>query len=313
MKPTQVTQRAIANPYVFVVGCPRSGTTLLQRMLDAHPDMTIANDTHFITRAAKKILRHDAEPALTADLVELVENYRRFYRMGLSAEQVREAAGQSRSYSGFVARLYDARAANEGKTISGEKTPDYCRQIPTLSKLFPDSRFIHIVRDGRDTALSTLDWANENKGPGKWKLWQSDPVGTCALWWRWQVRKGCLEGGELPSDRYCEIRYEDLVDDPDTKLKELAGFLGIPYSESMSRFFQGKTRKKPGLSAKSAWIPPTKGLRDWRKQMSREDALLFQELAGDWLERLGYELVDAPQETPSPRARRCRDWWENRA
>ncbi len=211
---TQELPSRVSNPYVFVVGCPRSGTTLLQRMLDAHPNMTIANDTHFITRAAKRVLRKDPEPRLTPELVESVVNYRRFYRMGLSARQVQSAAEQSQTYGGFVSRLYDLRAENAGKTISGEKTPDYCRQIPRLDALFPRSRFIHIVRDGRDTALSTLDWANENKGPGKWELWKSDPVGTCALWWRWQVSNGSVDGNRLPDDRYYEIRYEDLVDDP---------------------------------------------------------------------------------------------------
>ncbi len=95
-------------------------------------------------------------------------------------------------------------------------------------------------------------------------------------------------------------------------MSELSGFLGIPYSERMGQFFKGKTRKKPGLSAKSAWIPPTRGLRDWRSQMSREDALLFQELAGDWLERLGYELIGAGGDTVSDRAERCRSWWAGR-
>ena len=69
------------NPFVFVVGCPRSGTTLLQRMLDNHPQLAVANDTHFITRAAKRILRKDPQPLLTDELVEAVKSYRRFHRM----------------------------------------------------------------------------------------------------------------------------------------------------------------------------------------------------------------------------------------
>lgn len=309
---SQDTQNPVTNPYVFVVGCPRSGTTLLQRMLDAHPDMAIANDTHFIPRAAKKALRHNSDPELSNELVKAVLAYRRFYRMGLDDDEVREVASQSHKYSEFVSRLYDLRAQKQGKTISGEKTPDYCRKIPQLSALFPQAKFIHIIRDGRDTALSTLDWANETKGPGKWGLWQSDPVGTCALWWRWQVSTGSTEGAKLPADRYREIRYEDLVSQPERRLEELAEFLEIEYSEDMSRFFVGKTRQKPGLSAKSAWIPPTKGLRDWRQQMSDEDALLFQELAGDWLERFAYEPAGQGTVTPSDRAMRCKAWWEKR-
>lgn len=306
------SQAPITNPYVFVVGCPRSGTTLLQRMLDAHPDMTIANDTHFVTRAAKTVLRLDPDPDLTPELVEAVLGYRRFYRMGLEDQDVRQAAENCQKYSKFVSRLYDLRARAHGKTISGEKTPDFCKQIKKLHVLFPQAKFIHIVRDGRDTALSTLDWANESKGPGKLALWKTDPVGTCALWWQTQVSKGSLAGAELSPDRYFEVRYEDLVSDPEGRLKQLADFLEIEYSQDMSRFFVGKTRQKKGLSAKSAWIPPTKGLRDWRSQMSQEDVLLFQELAGEWLEKFGYELLETDSNQPSERADRCRAWWEGR-
>ncbi len=67
-------------------GLPRSGTTLLQRMLDAHPELTVANDTHFITRAAKRELRQTARPGLDQGLVERVLTYHRFHRMGLERD-----------------------------------------------------------------------------------------------------------------------------------------------------------------------------------------------------------------------------------
>ena len=248
------TSNTIENPYLFVVGCPRSGTTLLQRMLDAHPDMAIANDTHFVTRAAKRVLREDPNPRLTPELVDAVLAYRRFYRMGLSEDRVRAAAQDCETKAQFVGRLYDLRGQDQGKPVSGEKTPDFCKQIPRLGALFPHAKFIHIVRDGRDTALSTLDWANEKKGPGKLGLWRDDPVGTCALWWRGQVSRGSRDGRRLADGRYHEIRYEDLVSDPEGRLKAISRFLEIPYSEQMSQFFVGKTRKQPGLSAKSAWM-----------------------------------------------------------
>ncbi len=71
----------------------------------------------------------------------------------------------------FVSRLYDLRARQAGKTLSGEKTPDYCRRMPLLHRLFPRAKFLHIIRDGRDVTLSTLDWATAGKGPGRWDLW----------------------------------------------------------------------------------------------------------------------------------------------
>jgi len=309
-----VSKKKFQSPYVFVVGCPRSGTTLLQRMLDAHPQMAIANDTHFITRAAKKVLRNDPGPALTAELVEQVYSYRRFYRMGLDHQEVVAAADDCGTYSEFVSRLYDRRAMRQNKLISGEKTPDYCRQIPALHRLFPHSKFIHIIRDGRDTALSTLDWATEIKGPGKWSLWASDPVGTCALWWQWQVSHGYTDGARLGPGLYHELRYEDLVVNPAGELNRISDFLGIPYSEKMSHFFRGKTKTQKGLSAKAAWIPPTSGLRDWRSQMSREDTAVFCGIAGSWLARIGYDCEKYPEsQAIKRRIESCLSWWGNQS
>jgi len=299
-----------ANPWVFVVGCPRSGTTLLQRMLDAHPQLAVANDTHFITRAAKKVLRDDPFPPLTAELVEQVGAYRRFHRMGLDAGEVRAAAADSRSYAGFVRRLYSIRGEKTGKRLSGEKTPDYCRQMTVLHGLFPSTRFVHIIRDGRDTALSALNWATPGKGPGRWSLWADDPLACCALWWRWQVGTGLRQAGLLPRDRYHELRYEALVADPEGTLRPLADFLDIPWTSKMLRFHEGRTRRKPGLSAKSAWLPATSGLRDWRRDMREEDVAVFEALAGDLLAELGYGLSSlAAGRSALERAQRCLDWW----
>jgi hypothetical protein len=185
------------DPYLFVVGCPRSGTTLLQRMLDSHPSLAVANDTHFIPRVLEKrepryverALR-GAEVPLTPALVEGVVDYKRFRRLGLDPEAVREAAKVATDYRTFVEHLYRRFARERGKAHAAEKTPDYVKRLDLLGGLFPDSRFVHIVRDGRDVALSVLQWANEGKGPGKMELWSTEPVAVCAMWWAWQVDLG---------------------------------------------------------------------------------------------------------------------------
>ena len=158
------------NPYVFVVGCPRSGTTLLQRMLNSHPQLAVANDTHFIPRVIKKL--EQTNPPLNEKLIEQVHTYKRFYRLGLSNIEVMESAKRAENYQEFVSALYNTFGNKQGKPLAGEKTPDYCRHIPLLHKLFPWAKFVHIIRDGRDVALSTLDWTNDSKGPSKWELWQ---------------------------------------------------------------------------------------------------------------------------------------------
>lgn len=300
------------NPFVFVVGCPRSGTTLLQRMLDNHPQLTVANDTHFITRAAKIELRKEADPVLTNELLTKVRNYRRFGRMGLGATDVEKAAEGCRTYSAFVSKLYDIRAEHMGKPLSGEKTPDFCRQIPALNKMFPRAKFVHIIRDGRDTALSAMNWATSTKGPGKWSLWAEDPVGTCALWWRWQAGTGMRDGHTQDEGIYHPVRYERLVEDPSNELSAIAAFLGIPNADEMGNFFVGKTKTNPNLSAKSAWLRPTKGLREWRNQMDEEDVAVFEGITHTLLKQLGYKLAGHEVTgVVSHRVQRCMDWWQH--
>ena len=276
------------NPYLFVVGCPRSGTTQLQRMLDHHPLLAVANDTHFIPRAIEH-LPIGVDPPLTRDLVEWVRNYRRFYRLGLSDDAVYAAAANALTYREFVSALYQEYGRLRGKPLAGEKTPDYDRYLPRLHSLFPWAKIVHIIRDGRDVALSALDWARPDKGPGKFMLWQDQPVAVCALWWREHVTTARQDAATLSAMRYDEVGYEDLVSRPEETLRPLAAFLELPFATEMLTYYVGKVKYTPGLSTKKAWLPPTPGLRDWRTQMKEQDVELFEALAGDLLSDLGYQ------------------------
>jgi len=127
----------------------------------------------------------DVDPPLTPELVERTLGYHRFPRLGLSETTVRQAAASASTYAQFVGNLYSEYARLHGKPLAGEKTPDYVRYLRLLHTLFPWARTVHIIRDGRDTALSILEWARGDKGPGRFALWQEDPIAVAALWWRW--------------------------------------------------------------------------------------------------------------------------------
>ncbi len=304
------TAVAAKNPFMFVVGCPRSGTTLLQRMLDAHPQLAVVNDSHFIPQAINDF-PVGVDPALTPALVQRVRDNRRFQRLPLPPDALEDAAASATTYAGLVANLYTAFGGQKGKPLGGEKTPDYVRKLPRLNALFPHARFVHIIRDGRDVTLSTLEWAHEYKGPGHLPLWKDEPVATCALWWSWQVTLGQAEGAKLGA-LYHEIKYEDLVADPEGRLRVIAEFLGLPFAMSMVNFNKGKARDQIGLSAKDAWLPATQGLRDWRTQMSPRDQELFEALTGDLLSQLGCERrfpVISPEIVA--RAAYCRKAWDD--
>ena len=300
-------------PFAFVVGCPRSGTTLLQRMLNNHPDLAVCNDTHFIPAGLNR-KKPGGDPCLTSEMVDRVRNYRRIHRLGLAASAFDRAAENANTSGEFVTALYAEVARIQGKPLAGEKTPDYARYLPLLEDLFPWAKFVHIIRDGRNVALSILEWATKRgSGPAKFELWRDQPIAVCALWWRWLVTTGRTDGDKLGPARYREIVYENLVALPEPEIIGLTDFLELPYSSSMLDYHVGRIRSEPGLSAKKAWLPPTKGLRDWRTEMEEQDVELFEAIGGDLLAELGYERSTYHFSSKiKSLTRDCIGWWEQK-
>ena len=256
------------NPYVFVVGCPRSGTTLLGRLLDAHPELAIIHEGRFVAAWYERRRYVTPGGAVTPQLVDELLAFRPFKNVHVSRQQLERLAANGAepvSYARFVSGIFDLHGQTRGKPLVGDKTPHYVRSLPTLHALWPQARFVHIVRDGRDVFLSVRNWrkVTERRGAvARYSHWQRDPVATAALWWEWQVRLGREAGAALAPERYLEIGYESLVDAPATACRALCAFLDVPYDERMLAFHEGRTRDDPGLDAKQAWRPVTRGLRD---------------------------------------------------
>jgi hypothetical protein len=284
-----MTRDTNPSPYLFIVGCTRSGTTLLQRMLDHHPQLAVANEARFMLRVAENGAR-EFDPPLSAEMKEWVVTHRRFPKLALPVQAVSKAAESSRTYGEFASALYAEYGNLHGKSLAGEKTPRYVRYLPLLHTIFPWVKTIHLIRDGRDVALSTLDWARGgDKGPGRFRLWRKSPVAACALWWRWQVSSGRLDGADLGPQRYHEVKYEELVEAPEETLRQITNFLQLDYAPQMLAYYEGRVQYGGRLSAKSAWLPPTPGLRNWQTEMNEEDVKLFEAIAGDLLLAIGYK------------------------
>ena len=171
----------------------------------------------------------------------------------------------------------------------GDKTPSYVRDIATLHRLWPDTKFVHIVRDGRDVCLSALEWRRKaDDFDRRLPTWREDPLVSAALWWKRHVHLGRQAGLTLGSRLYREVRYEALVADPEVETQQLCAFLQIPYDDATLRFHEGKTKSDPRLSAKRAWLPISRGLRDWRTQMARNSVEAVEAAVGDALDELGF-------------------------
>jgi hypothetical protein len=146
------------NPYVFFVGCPRSGNTLLGRIGDAHPELAIINQTRWIAEWA---VRTGSPGHVSAGLLRPLREDRHFAKLGIdpaAVDRLLAVEDGPVTYGGFVAALFDLYGELRHKSLVGDKTPKYVRWIPTLSELWPDAKFVHLIRDGRDVCLSVLDW-----------------------------------------------------------------------------------------------------------------------------------------------------------
>jgi hypothetical protein len=280
-----------SNPFVFIVGCPRSGTTLLMRIVDAHSQIAIIPESQWIAHYYKKRIGVSPEGLVTPELISRLLEYDRFYRMGIGRDELEAliGSGEPLSYAQFVQEIFNRYGEDRGKPLVGDKTPAYARNLPTLHALWPNAKVVHLIRDGRSVCLSAVNWKRKAaRLAGLFPTWAEHPVATAAAWWEWHVRLGREGGRVLGPDLYYEVRYESLVDRPAEETARLCAFLGVPYDETMLRFHEGRTRTDAGLDAKRAWLPITGGLRDWCTQMPAVDLEGFEAMAGDLLGELGY-------------------------
>lgn len=222
----------------FIVGSPRSGTTLLQSMLMRAPGVTIPPETHFMALAGRpEAARLDTEAGWKALRFGILARHK---HEGIETpiEDVEAALdGAERTKAGALRAWLGAIAAHEGARIIGEKSPNHTTNIPELLSMFPGARVVHIVRDPRDVALSQK------------QVWDRPTVYAAK---RWQLDmkidqrcRALFDNGREPS-RYRLVRYEDLVSDPEPMIRSLAGFLGIDYTPEMA---DPSGREKTGFSA----------------------------------------------------------------
>ena len=277
--------------FPIFVGSGRSGTTLFRNVFDAHSQLAMSHEAHFIAPLAHK--RHEYESGSGFDVDKLVADLyadSNFVRQGLDEAAVRDTLvhADPSTYAEAVRAVYTLFAKTHGKALYGDKTPGYVIQLDVLGEVFPEAKFVHIIRDGRDVALAYLDRDE----------WGPSTVADAAHYWRSRVARGRTAGVKLGSERYREVRYEDMVEDPEGTTRTLCEFLGIPFEDEMLEFH----RKGDDFAAatphpdafKNLAKPITKGMRDWRRQMSAEDVALFEAIAGDLLATTGYEVTGAP-------------------
>jgi Sulfotransferase family len=266
-------------PPVIVLGVSRSGTTLLKEMLDRHSQVAIPTESYFIPQLWD---RHGPRPDREAIIADL-ERIARVREWGVTAEDVRRRLPADAAFADVVDAVYGAYADARGKPRFGDKTPAYMQHLDLLNRIWPDAQFVHIVRDGRDAALSFL--AMRRRPRFNWA--RPRGLGDFACQWDLEVRGAHAFGSSAARGRYLELRYEDLVADPEQRLREVCDFLHLAFEPAMleyHRSIDASTREDHPRLAQ----PPTAGLRNWREQMAPADVERFEAIAGRLLGELGY-------------------------
>lgn len=280
------------NP-VFIVGAARSGTTLLQYMLRSHPEISLPTaESHFFIpfyRQEKEFGDLTNKDNIRALLEAIYSARKGFFDEDVhgirydidSLTEMLQNRGCS-TLPELISGIFQANAKAEGKTRWGDKTPYYVLHLDTLLEMFPGAQIIHLIRDGRDCALSMLE--------RRWDLQIFNTYHAAYIWNRY-VTAGQDFGMRHP-DRYFELRYEDILNHPVSSMERLCNFLHIRFDDSVINF------KKSDGSGKTALL--TKPLQKsnqakWKRRMSEKQLAVFESVAGPALEKCGYEpAIQAP-------------------
>jgi hypothetical protein len=269
-----------------------SGTTMLLDCLNNHPVIYgFRRETKIIPyfiRAAGKygdLTRNENFRKMWEDFLGI--SYFKYVNNGKAVPLPVDWLDMSRSVGSVIEGALNYFAVKEGKTRWCEKTPMYAQHICLLAETFPDAKFIHIIRDGRACAASFH------------RRWGYRPELTV---YRWKnvVKEAQRQGSTIP-DRYFELHYEDLTNDPEKWLRDVCRFLQVPYDGRVMSL--SRVRKHSGSS--EAVITSRKEY--WREYFSAENIDAFDLIAGETLHRLGYQ-TGHPDSDESPGTLRIKVW-----
>lgn len=285
------------NPQFFVVGTPRSGTTLARAILTGHPDVEIPGETGFLPRLLQlRWLWWGREGVRSGVFTRLICANGRLARAGLSRPEVRRLVDEDdpRTPLETVDLVYAELGRRAGATVVGDKTPLYIDHLPRLATAYPDARFIQMVRHPLDTvsSLMTQPW-----GP-------DDPLAAALQWDRSQraARRAALGG------RLLTVRLEDLVADPAPTVRDMAEHLGLSPTDAMLAFADRAER----IADQNVHPGSHRGLgrslvrtRDWADHLDPRQAAEAWAIVRVTAESLGYGGPDGTT-VPAPRARAWR-------
>jgi hypothetical protein len=252
-------------------------------MLDRNAALAIPDESYFVPQLARRHRGHVDVDAFVDDLRRLPT----LVEWKLAPDPVARRLRPRMTTGEAIAAVFETYAAERGKTRWGDKTPLYMQHLPLLERLFATARYVHLIRDGRDAALSFLSvpagimtegWGHPRDATG------------FACQWATEVRDARALGERVGPGRYLEVRYEALVVDPESELRRICSFAALDYDDAMLSYV-GQTDSARKEHQRRLEEPPRVGVRDWRKEMSPDEIAAFEGVAGDLLAELGYDVT----------------------
>lgn len=287
-------------PMPFIVGTGRCGTTLLRTMLDAHPLLAIPPESYFIPVAAELSPQDAADrsgrPLGTApanSFLNAVQQSRNWAMFAIDPQELATRIGAIEPFelSTAIRAVYALYTAQFGKSRWGDKTPDYHAHMRLIERLLPEARFIHLIRDGRDVALSVRRLL-ERSG-------REPTVVNGARWWASRLQRARQEGQGVK--HYLEVRYEELVREPEGTLRQICELIELPWDPVVVNYAEAATAEdgEDGYRSsrtidrhvrKASTKPPTTNrIERWRTEMTAEQRDEVEAIIGPLLRELGYE------------------------
>jgi hypothetical protein len=267
-------------------------------MLRSHPAISIpSGESHFMIPLYRDrerfgdLRRHGNVKQVLAEMYRLRHRFLDTDLPGMSFDietLATELHAQGvNTMPGIFAALFEKNARGEGKCRWGDKTPPYTRHMPVLREMFPDAQFVHVIRDARDCVQSMLR-----------RKYDLGIYNTCtaAEIWRMFVDAGQASARAFGADVCYELKYENLLVNPETELRRICDFLGEEFSPDMVNFRGPSTPGKTPLLTKSL---QTSNSEKWRQTMSVRQQKLVEAVAGEALERNGYPLLTGARPLPA--------------
>jgi hypothetical protein len=287
---------------VFLVGCPRSGTTLLYSMLIAAGGFAAYRKETFFYVVAKRYAKLHRAAAKERFRRELLAGHLGRVRGLDVAPLIARVVALCSTVNEVQPRLLDEITTSQGMERWVEATPHHVLHMADIARAVPDALFVHVIRDGRDCAISTAQkgWAPALPFDDK-----SD-VSAAAVYWEWMVRAGRSYGAAHPA-AYREIRFEKLVADPRAELKELGAFIDHDLDYDWILQHPVHALVTPNTSFRSErGRPEFAPVNRWKHPDSAERVRRCEELVGPYLRELGYPLSDAGSTRPTRAAARIK-------